>query len=260
MKGKVLIALSDYSLANLISQRLLKETYTTIISKDGEDALQKMKSQAPDIALIDLVLPKKNGYDVLIEKSFDRLITKIPFIIVSNGGFPIDMKKIPSTSSVKDYIIKAYVDPKEVVEKIDSILGNDKKVNTSSVSNPNSPKKKILWVEDDKFLSSILLKKFESSGFVVLKADDGEKALSIIENEIPDIIILDILLPGMDGFDVLQKIKMNEKNRNIPVVILSNTSKSSDLEKAKLLGVNKFLLKATVSLDRIVKEVVALSS
>ena len=89
----------------------------------------------------------------------------------------------------------------------------------------------------------------------MLKAINGEEAFSILDKEMPNIIILDILLPGMNGLDILQKIKTEERFRKIPVIILSNMSKQSDIDKAKLLGAQKFIVKAAVSLDEIIKEV-----
>jgi len=75
----------------------------------------------------------------------------------------------------------------------------------------------------------------------------------------PDIIVLDIMLPEMNGFDILQKIKMNEKHKKIPVIMLSNLSKQADIEKAKMLGANKFIVKAAVSLDEIIHEIATLT-
>ncbi len=261
---KILLAISDAALSNLIQKALEKEGHAILLASDGDGALSQMRTLNPDLALIDLALPKKNGYEVLEEKSFDRMITKIPVIVVSNSGDPIEIRRIPSTSSVKDFIIKVHITAEEVLKKVDGVFKGviDQNKEVEATSTPSVAKakgKKILWVEDDRLLSSILLKKFEGSGHTVLKADNGEQALAFMETDTPDIIVVDILLPGMDGFEVLQKIKMNEKNRNIPVIVLSNTSKPTDLEKAKMLGAQKFLLKAAVSLDQIIKEVVVLA-
>lgn len=260
MKEKILIALSDVSLATLISQKLSFEGFKPSVAKTGESVLEQMKTENPDLVLIDLVLPGKNGYDVLNEKSFERTITKIPVIIISNSGAPIEMRRIPSTTSVKDYIIKAHVEVGDVTEKVMKFFGHQVGQSVPKEAHDTAPStgKKILWAEDDKFLSSILLKKFESSGYTVFKADNGDQALEMIHNNTPDIVVLDILLPGLSGFDILQKIHMEEKFRTIPVIMLSNMSRPSDLEKAKMLGAQKFLVKAAVSLDQIVKEVASL--
>ncbi len=255
MKEKILIALSDPNLALHLADKLKIEGYIPSIVKDGDEALESMRIDSPDLLVIDLVLPGKSGYDVLAEKTLDRMITKIPVLISSNTGGTIEMKRIPSTPTIKDYVIKAHVEPEEIIQKIGVIFNHPYNPKPGQAAPAKSASRKILWVEDDKFLSNILVKKFESSGHKVLKATDGEGALRLAEQETPDIIVLDILLPGMNGFDILQKLKANPKMKNVPAIMLSNMNKPSDIEKAKSLGAQKFLVKAAVSLDEIVKEV-----
>lgn len=264
-KEKVLIAISDPNLANLISAKFKQEGYSSVFTvSDGNQVLQEMRVKTPDIAIIDLVMPGKDGYDILNEKSFDRFITKIPVIVVSNSSMPVEVRRIPSTSSVKDYVVKTHVDPEEVFKKSEIVFGyadrNTMVVPEKKKPIEKGPSRKVLWVEDDKLLGSILLKKFESYGHKVFRAENGNEALDYLKNEKPDIIFLDILLPDVDGFDVLQKIKMDDKLRSIPTVILSNMSKPSDKEKAKVLGADRYLVKAAASLDEIVKTVDVLTN
>ncbi len=265
MKEKILIAFSDPALASTLAARLGDKGYVVTSAINGDEALKVMRTTNPNLVLIDPVLPGKSGYEVLTEKTLDRMITKIPVIVISNSGTPLEMRLIPSTGSIKDYIIKMYIDVDEVIEKVKNILNDTVSMTTPSPAPASAPapapktNKTVLWVEDDKFLSMILLKKFETFGYAVLKGTNGDEALKFLLTETPDIIILDILLPGMNGLDLLQKIKMNEKARHIPVIILSNMSKQSDIEKAKMLGAQKFLVKAAVSLDEIIKEVKSLT-
>ena|SRR3989338_3412102 len=114
---------------------------------------------------------------------------------------------------------------------------------------------KILCVEDDMFLSSLICKKLGELGATLFVADNGERALEIVKNEMPNVVLLDILLPGMDGFEILEKIKTNKQTSHIAVVVLSNLSQKSDIEKGMKLGASKYLVKATVSLDEIVGEI-----
>ncbi len=115
--------------------------------------------------------------------------------------------------------------------------------------------KKILWVEDDVFLSGLIGQRFGGLGATLFSATNGQQALEIAKKEIPDVILLDIILPGIGGFEILKSLKDNEVTKNIPVIILSNLSQKGDIEKGKSLGAVSFLVKATVDLDEIVNEV-----
>ena len=114
--------------------------------------------------------------------------------------------------------------------------------------------KKILWVEDDTFLSDIIARKMSTVSAQLLHANDGAQTFKILENETPDLIVLDILLPGMSGYEILEKIKQDEKVKNIPVIILSNFGQKSEVEKGLSLGAQKYLIKATLTLDEIILE------
>lgn len=258
MKEKVLVAISDNVLSTILVQKLKQDGYRPRHTHDGKETLEVMRSFLPDLVVIDIILSGINGYDVLHEKSYDREITKIPVIIVSNSGIPVEMNRIPSTPMIKDYIIKAHVEPDEVMEKVEKAFGRTYTPHQEGEIVNKANGKKILWVEDDKFLSMILSKKFEGSGYTLLKAKDSTEAFSLLASDIPDIIILDILLPGVSGFEILQKIKEDEKLKNIPVIMLSNMSKQSDIEKSKTLGAQRFIVKAAVSLDEIITEVESL--
>lgn len=114
---------------------------------------------------------------------------------------------------------------------------------------------RVLVIEDDKLLSSLIVRKLKAEKTDVLYAPNGEEALKTLEAEMPDLILLDILLPGIDGFEVLKRIKENPKLQKIPVVILSNLGQESDIEQGRRLGAVTFLVKASLTLDEITKEV-----
>lgn len=118
------------------------------------------------------------------------------------------------------------------------------------------PKKPtILIIEDEQFLCRLLKKKFESNGFLVREALDGKTGLTMAEDGQPDVILLDILLPGIDGFEVLRRLKSNPASRRIPVIIISNLSEATDIGKAKQMGAVDFLIKAQSSPQQILDRV-----
>ena len=119
----------------------------------------------------------------------------------------------------------------------------------------DSKKKTILIVEDDEFLRSLTAKRLEKENYHIEVAVDGENAISTVESVKPDLILLDLLLPGKDGFEVLKKIRLTESTKGIPVIIFSNLGQKEDIEKAKALGVDDFLIKANFTLDDVVGKI-----
>jgi DNA-binding response OmpR family regulator len=103
---------------------------------------------------------------------------------------------------------------------------------------------KILLVEDDPFLLSMYATKFELEGFEVISTDNGEKGLSLAREDKPDVILLDILIPKMNGFEVLQGLKDDEQTRNIPVILLTNLNQKDEIERGLELGAVDYLIKA----------------
>src|ERR1039458_3383161 len=112
----ILIAVSDTFLAESL-ETSAKEKGIRVVVDNGNDALLKMKELHPDLLISDIVLPGMDGYDLLAAKSFDKNITKIPVIVVSNMGLPVDMKRLP-TVGIRECFIKTHIDPVEVVDKV----------------------------------------------------------------------------------------------------------------------------------------------
>jgi DNA-binding response OmpR family regulator len=112
--------------------------------------------------------------------------------------------------------------------------------------------KKVMLIEDDRFLSSLMKARLEKEGFVVSQRFDGEEAIQQLKQETPDIIILDLIMPKVTGFEVLQSISITPQLAKVPVVILSNLAQDSDIEKARQLGAKEYFVKVKVSIDDLV--------
>lgn len=126
-------------------------------------------------------------------------------------------------------------------------------MNTTAMPNGRAKgRKKVLIVEDDRFLRDLAVKKLQLAGYVVVVAVDGNQALQQAAGEHPDLILLDIILPGVDGFEVLRRLKADGQLKHIPVVLLSNLGQKADLERGLSLGATDYLVKAHYTLDEIV--------
>lgn len=117
---------------------------------------------------------------------------------------------------------------------------------------------KILIVEDDKFLRELMIRKLSVENFEVLAAVDGEEGLKKTVEFKPDLVLLDLVLPGIDGFEVLSGIKSNSDLSSIPVVVLSNLGQKDDIEKGFKLGAADFLVKAYFTPGEIVDKIKAI--
>ena len=116
--------------------------------------------------------------------------------------------------------------------------------------------KKVLLIEDDPLMLNLYKNTFELEGVTLLLADDGMKGIELAEKEQPKVILLDLLMPKMSGYEVLKKLKENSKTKEIPVVILSNLLDTQEnLEKAKKLGAAEYWVKSSYTSEDIVEKV-----
>ena len=115
--------------------------------------------------------------------------------------------------------------------------------------------KKILFIEDESALQKTFGDILKNKGYEVIKALDGESGLRSAKKERPDLILLDLILPKMDGFEVLKGLKASEETKNIPVIILTNLEETEDIQKALELGATTYLVKSSYTLEEVVKKI-----
>ncbi len=115
--------------------------------------------------------------------------------------------------------------------------------------------RRVLLAEDDRFLRRAAETRLRRHGLEVLTAADGEEALRVARAEPLDLILLDVIMPKLDGFQVLQALKEDEATARIPVIVLSNLGQERDVAQAKALGALAFLVKAHLSLQDLVDRV-----
>lgn len=115
--------------------------------------------------------------------------------------------------------------------------------------------KKILIIEDDKFLAKMLARTLESHNYEIILASNGKEGLVKASGNEINLILLDIMLPDIDGFDVLETIKGNKKIKKIPVIIISNLGQPEDMQQGRALGAKDYLVKSDLSLDEVVDKV-----
>lgn len=251
---QILLIEDDKALAEAISYRLKRAGFELINAFDGEEGLEKAKGK-PDLILLDIMLPKKGGMEVLEELKKDKSLSSIPVIIISNSGQPVEIQKTLALGAA-DYLIKAQFDPEEILEKIERVFNAaPARDENMAPTKRQETQKRVFLVEDDLMLSEILVHNLLKNGFLVEHAINGEEALKKIPTFNPDIVLLDILLPGIDGYEVLRRMKADENLARIPVYILSNLGQKEEIEKAQSMGADGYLIKAHSSIEDIIRAI-----
>lgn len=119
--------------------------------------------------------------------------------------------------------------------------------------------KKVIIAEDDKFLANAYRLKLEKEGFEIEIVANGQELLAKIPEFKPGIILLDLLMPTMDGFEALEALKADKNTKNIPVLIMSNLGQQSDIDKGKELGADDYIIKSNISLKEVIERIQKLS-
>lgn len=272
-KNTVLIIEDEEILLELLKEKLERAGYVVEVAKDGVSGLEKIRKIKPDLVLLDVVLPKMNGFDVLEELNKDGTLPGLPIIVISNSGQPVEIERADKLGA-RDYLIKLNFDPDEVLQKVNNFFHAESVMDVNGEEKPEGEREAapampsgaeevdwkgvVLVVEDDVLLSELLSTKLQERKFKVYQAVSAEQASEVLKQHAVDLICLDILLPGKDGFEFLEEIKEEPKLKNIPVLILSNLGQQEEVEKGLRLGAVGYLIKATLSPGEIVSKVESL--
>ena len=260
MTKKILLVEDEQVLADVLISKLQKEGYETNVAYEGEDGYKKIVEWIPDLILLDIVLPKMNGYEIL--EKMQAASNKTPVIVISNSGQPVEIERTKKLGAV-DHLIKTQFDPAEVITKVNEYLSIGQTAATGPSIQPAAAPPvekrgiKVLLAEDDKFLRDICGTKLIKEGFQVVEAIDGQDVTKALEKEKPNIVLLDIVLPSVNGFEILAQIlgNANPDIAKTPVLMLSNLGQEDDIKKAMELGANDYLIKSNFTTQEITDKI-----
>jgi len=272
----ILIISREQKLIEALSSIVLGAGYYVSTAYDVDTISNALLQQNPNLIILDMTVTDVGGFPILeeIRTKYDKKFIETPIIIASESGDLVEISDALKLG-IKDYFIKSTFSPEQILQKVKKSMGEAIEsvpaptfIPISSISNlPENETKsvqdlskiKVLVVEDDKFLRDLATQKLAREGIVVISAIDGEQGITLAEKELPNIILLDILLPGIDGFEVLRRIRMNPALIKTSVVMLSNFGQREDIEKAIGAGADQFFIKANYTLDEIVEEIKKIS-
>ena len=234
---KILLAIDDDPNALiLLKQNLEDENYYLIGALSADEGIQKARDIKPHAITLDILMPKKDGWEVLNCLKADPATQDIPIIVISN----IDNKGLGISLGAFDYIVKPFQK-----EAILSVLNRIPVVDV----------KDVLVVDDEASAVDLLTQILREEGYHVKGVYNGKEALHVLETKPQDIILLDLLMPEMDGFEVIQKINAHPDWCNIPIIVV--TAKDLTDKEWNILNksVDSIIQKSGLSEDNLMDEI-----
>ena len=122
MAKKILIIEDEEIMINLLQRKLTTEGYEISVAKDGEEGIRAMQEVRPDLVLLDIIMPKMGGFEVMEEMNKNKKLEKIPIIVISNSGQPVELDRAQKLGA-KDWLVKTEFDPQEVIDKVVKQIG-----------------------------------------------------------------------------------------------------------------------------------------
>jgi CheY-like chemotaxis protein/class 3 adenylate cyclase len=235
---KKILVVEDVELNRELVAQLLEDDYQVLTAADGAAGLRLAHRERPDLILMDLSLPIMDGWEAARRIKADPDLRGIPIIALSAHAMSGDAGKARQCGC-DDYLSKP-LDEKLLREKLHHYLGS---LYQRSGAAPAAGGHRILIVDDEPLNVDYLQQELEELGYDTMSARDGQEALECVATDPPDLILLDILMPVMDGFEVCRALKGNDATRLIPIVIMTTLDGIDDRIKGIEAGADDFLTK-----------------
>ena len=232
----VLVIDDEPSARDMITRMLVKDGYRVVTAANGAEGLRIAAEVAPDVITLDIMMPGMDGWAVLSKLKADPVLAAIPVVVATI----IDDRNLSVSLGAAGYITKP-IDREhlsEVVRRVRSTPGL----------------KNVLIVEDDADARKLMRRLFEKEGWSVSEAENGSVALAAIESSPPSLVLLDLMMPVMDGFEFIEQLRKRSTGRDIPVVV--HTAKDlTDQDRQRLRGSVDNVLQKGGHTNEVVKEV-----
>ena len=235
---RVLVVEDDAHTYALISSALGSAGYLPIRARHGEEALRLARETRPVAVTLDLVLPGLDGWEVLKSLKSDAVTRDIPVVIISR----VDERDLGVALGADDYFVKP-VDRDRLLDRVRQLTAS------------NQSKARLLLIDDDVSLHELLDEELASLGYTIESAFSGESGFAAAKENAPDVIVLDLVMPGMSGFEVAGLLKDNPSTNQIPILVLTSREISADERRELQSKVAACVQKGRSARDQLVAEI-----
>ena len=249
-------------LGEIYEKKFLEAGFEMKLVTSGKAVEGEVVAYQPEMILLDIVLPDMDGYEILEALSKNDDTRSVPTYVFSNLSAKEDIERATSLGA-RGFITKSSFTPTQLVDEVKKILGSapaetavpsaTTTVPTSSgaekaISNQKEKNShKILIIEDEDVFIEMFGDKLKQEGFEVVSAKNGKWGLKEAEEGGFSCILLDMMMPAMNGYEAVKELRANEKTKDTPIIILSNSALDSEVQKAMELGANEYYIKTQVT-------------
>jgi two-component system cell cycle response regulator len=253
-KKQTILVVEDHPLNMKLVRSLLDLAgYKVLEAENAQQAIQLTSNFQPDLILMDIQLPDMDGLEATRIIKSRKESEHIPVVALTSYAMPGDERKA-SEARCSGYITKP-IDTRQFIQTIENYLEPGTTINPKPLTDPApfpvsvAAKHRILIVDDDPLNIKLLKAKLPARKYDTLSALNGEQALLTAMNELPDLILLDIMMPGLDGFEVSRRLKANPYTKDIPIIVITALEGLDEKIRGLEAGADEFLNKPVNTIE-----------
>lgn len=210
----------DYNAAQLIQSYLTSSGYETVYCDQPQNAMNVVLELQPDVITLDLLMKPSSGWEVLLQLKNDPRTATIPVVVISI----VDQPAIGTSFGANEYLVKP-------IDKADLLAAVGRCLSSSSSSRRSSSQRPILVVEDDTATRELIAELLIAHGYTVILAEDGEHARDLVKESLPELVILDLILPKTNGIELLAEWRAKPRTADLPVFVLTSKDLTREEEQ-----------------------------
>ena len=227
-----LVVDDDRDVVRVLSETLRKKGFAVVAAYDGSEAVAALEQRIPDIIVTDLRMPKMDGYDLIQRVKTTPEWAEVPVVVMT--AHRIDRSRIDVLELAAHRLHKPF-SPELIAQEVESVI--------SGMGQEVADVKRILAVDDEPHILKLVSFSLKAGGFEVIEASDGLSAIEIAEAEQPDLILMDVMMPVLDGFESCRRLKDNPATKEIPVVMLTAKTQLSEQKAGLDCGAQDYICK-----------------
>jgi len=251
---KIIIAEDDLMISDIYKKKFEESGFDVITAESGDQVLTALSKEKPDILLLDLLMPRMSGFEVI--KTIRTKYAHLPIkIIVSSNLSQSEDRDRAIKLGAEGFLVKSEFTPSNLVKEVCRITNqleeekknieklNSKNTSSSSEISEEISEKNILLIEDEEVFLEMFGDKLRQDGFNVVAASNGVAGLKEALQGEYDLFIIDMVMPGMGGGEIVEKLKMEEKTKDIPIIVFSASVDETAAKEVEKMGISAFFVK-----------------